>query len=72
MPGPVTFKIEVTDQGDVIIRLPEGKGQQLDAAKVADLTKELAEAIGKITERHVGAHHHHDHGHQKDHDHLKA
>lgn len=64
----VSFTIEINDNGDAVIRLPEGPGQQGDAAKVAPLTEQIAEKIGKIVERHVGEHHHHDHG--VDHNHL--
>lgn len=72
MPRQVTFTVEINSEGDAIIRLPEGKRQQGDAAKIAPLTEQLAKAIGKITERHVGEHHHHDHGHDHGHDHQEA
>ena len=66
----ITFEIEMDENGDAIIRLPEGKGQQRDAATVADLTLKLANLLGRVKERHVGDHHHHDHGH--DHGHVHA
>ena len=55
----VTFKINVTENGDIILRLPEGKAQQVDASKVSGLTEALAKALGTVAERHVG----HEHGH---------
>jgi hypothetical protein len=66
----ITFEIEFDDEGNATIRLPEGKGQQRDAAAVDDLTLKLAELLGRVKERHVGDHHHHDHGHDHGHDHI--
>lgn len=68
----ITFHIEIDDDGDATIRLPEGKGQQRDAAVVADLTEDLANLMGSIKERHIGDHHHHDHGHTHNHNHETA
>lgn len=68
----ITFEIEFNDEGDAVIRLPEGKGQQRDAATVADLTLELAKRLGKVKERHVGDHHHHDHHHDHGGNHVHA
>lgn len=50
------YTIEVTadENGNVVIRLPEGRTQQVDAAKVADLTDKLSKALGTVKERHVG------------------
>lgn len=66
----VSFEIEFNDSGDAIIRLPEGKIQQIQAAEVADMTEAIAKAIGKIKERHIGNHTHHDHVHGADHVHA--
>jgi len=66
----ITFEIEIDSDGDATIRLPEGKGQQRDAAVVADLTNDLAKLMGSVKERHIGGHHHHDTGH--DHNHQTA
>ncbi len=65
----ITFEIEINQDGDAVIRFPEGPGQQVDAAKAAELTEKIAAKLGKIAERHVGEHHHHDHGvdHRRDH-----
>jgi len=68
----ITFTIEINEDGDAIIRLPEGKGQQPAAATVADLTESIAKAMGRIKERHIGDHHHGDHHHNHNHDHLTA
>jgi hypothetical protein len=66
----ITFTMEFDENGDAKIRLPEGKSQQVNAAKVSKLTESLAKAIGTITERHIG--HHHDHDHAHDHNHENA
>ena len=55
----VTFTIEFYGTGHAYIRLPEGRLQTIDAQAVADLTQKLGEALGTITERHVGDHDHH-------------
>lgn len=68
----ITFEIEINNDGDAVIRLPEGKGQQRDAAVVDDLTLGIAKLLGKVKERHVGDHHHHDSDHTHDHKHLEA
>jgi hypothetical protein len=68
----ITFDIEFDDDGKAIIRLPEGKGQQRDAAVVADLTEKLAGLLGEVEERHIGDHHHHDHGHDHNHTYENA
>jgi hypothetical protein len=52
--GQVSFTVEFNDDGTAIIRLPEGKTQQVDASKVADLTEKLGKALGPIKERHIG------------------
>ena len=63
----VTFEIEINDDGDAVIRLPEGPGQQRDANAVAPLTERIAKAIGTLKERHVGDHEHHTHNHLSSH-----
>jgi hypothetical protein len=68
----ITFHIEIDEDGDATIRLPEGKGQQGDASKVDDLTLKLAKMLGRVKERHVGDHHHHDHGTDHNHNHQSA
>ena len=68
----ITFEIEIDDNGDAFIRLPEGPGQQGQAAKVADLTEAIANELGTIAERHVGDHHHGIHGHHHHHDHHQT
>lgn len=50
----VTFTVEFDELGQAIIKLPEGRTQQVDAAKVADLTDKLSKALGTVKERHVG------------------
>ena len=65
----VTFTVEINDDGDAILRLPEGRGQQADAASVAKLTEDLAAKLGKVKERHIGGHHHHHHGDNHHHHH---
>lgn len=70
MPRQVNFTIEINDDGEAIMRLPEGKGQQRDANAVAPLTEQIAKALGTIKERHVGAHHHHHDDHHHDHEHV--
>lgn len=59
----ITFTIEVNSAGEAVIRLPEGPGQQQNAAETAKLTDQISKLIGKVKERHIGDHHHHDHGH---------
>ena len=54
----ITFEIEISDDGEAFVRLPEGPGQQQNAAKVAPLTIKIAEAIGPVEERHIGNHTH--------------
>lgn len=56
----IKFDIEIDNNGEAIIRLPEGPGQQKDAAEVASLTEKIAKFLGRIKERHIGKHHHHD------------
>jgi len=70
----ITFEIEVDEQGNATIRLPEGRGKERDAAIVDDLTLKIAKAMGTIKERHVGDHdHHHTDGtHTHTHKHLEA
>jgi hypothetical protein len=58
----VTFEIEIDEEGNAILRLPHGKGQQRNAASVADLTQGIADALGETIERHVGDHTHHANG----------
>lgn len=58
----ITFTMEFDAQGKAVIRLPEGRSQQADAGKVADLTDRLSKMLGKVEERHIGDHHHHVHG----------
>jgi hypothetical protein len=60
------------ENGQMKIEIPHGRAQQVDASKVEDLTLKLAEAMGEVTERHVGDHHHHDHGHDHGHNHQTA
>ena len=62
----VTFEIEFTGGDDVVIRLPHGRGQQRNAAKVAKLTEKLAKLLGRVKERHIGGHDHHHGGHTHD------
>lgn len=66
----ITFNIEINEAGNAVIRLPEGAGQQQNANTVASLTEQIAKAIGKIKERHIGDHHHHDHDHSHHHHHA--
>lgn len=57
----ITFTVELMPDGQAVIRLPEGRTQKVDAAKLAALTQKLGAALGTITERHVGDHEHHVH-----------
>lgn len=67
----ITFTIEISDDGETAeLRLPEGRGKERDAAKVADLTIAIADAIGPVVERHIGDHDHHHHDHHHGHDHT--
>jgi hypothetical protein len=67
----VNFEIEFNNDGTATIRLPEGKTQQVNAAKVADLTDKLSKLMGTVKERHIGDHHH-EHGEQTHtHDHQQ-
>ncbi len=61
MARQITFTIEITDDGMAKLEVPHGKSQQKNATEIADLTKEIAEAIGKIEERHQPVPHHHHH-----------
>ena len=56
----IKFEVEVDSEGEAIIRLPEGPGQQRNAGIVASFTEKLAKLLGKVKERHIGHHHHHD------------
>lgn len=53
----VNFTVEVLPSGEAVIKFPEGRSKQVDAAKAAKLTAELAKALGKVKERHEGHHH---------------
>lgn len=68
----INIKIDFTPDGKAIIRLPEGKTQQADANKAADLTDKLAKSLGKVTERHIGGWkggvHTHEDGHTHSHE----
>lgn len=50
----VKFTISVGTDGEATIRIPEGKDRARVADQAASLTKRIAEAMGTITERHVG------------------
>lgn len=71
----ITFTIDISEDGETAtLRLPEGRGKERDAAKIADLTIKIADSIGPVEERHIGNHdHHHDgHNHSHTHNHGKA
>ena len=59
----VTFKVILNAKGEAIIKLPEGKTQQMDASKIAALTDKLSKALGTVKERHVGRTEHGVHTH---------
>lgn len=69
--GQANLKITFDEQGNATIRLPEGKTQKVDAAKLAEFTDKLSKAMGTVKERHIGDHHHaHEEGvHSHDHVH---
>lgn len=68
MPRQINFTVEISDDGEFAkIEVPHGRGQQRDANAIQDLTKNLADALGKIEERHQPAAHHHHNDQVKDH-----
>ncbi len=71
MPRQINFTVEIQDGGEFAkIEVPHGSGQQRDANAIQKLTKDLAEAIGEIEERHQPAPHHHHHDETTNHNHL--
>lgn len=60
----VTFTVEFSDDGKALIRLPDGKTQQVDASKIAEVTDALSKKLGLVLERHIGSWHHGIHTHQ--------
>lgn len=52
--GLVKFTIAVGSDGKATIRIPEGKEQARNADAAASLTLQIAKALGRVTERHVG------------------
>lgn len=70
MARQINFTVKIEDGGEFAkIEVPHGRGQQKDANEIANLTKDLAEALGQVEERHQPAPHVHLDGH--DHDHLQ-
>jgi hypothetical protein len=57
----IRVKITFDSAGQATIRLPEGKGQKVEAGKAAAFTDALARKMGNIKERHIGDHTH-EHG----------
>ena len=49
--------VEFNADGTATVTLPGGKTKQVSSSKVAELTLQIAEAIGTVTERHA-AHSH--------------
>ena len=72
MAGLISFDVEFNDDGTAIIRHPDGRMKEVNAAKLADLTMALAEGLGEIKERHVGDHEHTHDDTTTDHTHLTA
>ena len=66
----VNITVEFDDFGNAVIRLPEGRTQKVDAAKVAEFTDKLSKAMGTVKERHIGDHHHAHEEHDHHHDHI--
>lgn len=66
----ITFTMDFDENGEVVIRLPEGSQQKVNAAKTADLTDKISKALGEVKERHIGDHTHgvgeHDHDHDQE------
>ncbi len=55
----VTLEITLDAEGNLRIDIPHGANKARDANAAADFTTKLAEAIGDVTERHIGDHTHH-------------
>jgi hypothetical protein len=68
-PRQVTFTVDVSNPRRARIYLEDGHGQGNDSVRVSDLTQDLADALGKTIERHIGDHDHHHHDHGTDHVH---
>ena len=67
MARQITITVEIGNDGEATIRLPEGKGQQRNANAAAAFTDQLSKAMGTVKERHIGDHHHHHDDHNHDH-----
>lgn len=67
----ITFTVEMSEDGrNAIIKLPDGRSQQVDANKIAEFTDKLSKQLGRVKERHIGDHHHHTGVSDHSHDHI--
>jgi hypothetical protein len=63
MKRQVTVVIDVQPDGTATVQIPHDRNVAGNAEAAASFTDKLSQAMGEVTERHIGDHHHSEHEH---------